>query len=252
MDRAAAIAGNIAAVRDRIATAAARAGRDPAAITLVAVTKTHPPELVDAAIAAGVHDFGENRVAEAAEKIPLVAGRDNVRWHLIGHLQRNKARKAAGLFDLVHSLDSLRLAEALDRYMHENSTSPDVVPRRLPVLLQVNIAGEVQKEGFDVAGGTQNRDVLDRFCQDVARILALGALEVRGLMTIAPYVADAEEVRPVFRQLRELRDDLASRFPGASWSELSMGMTGDFEVAVEEGATLVRVGRAIFGERRNS
>jgi pyridoxal phosphate enzyme (YggS family) len=251
MDHAASIAANIAEVRARIAAAAGRSGRDPATITLVAVTKTHPPELVDDALAAGVHDFGENRVAEAAEKIPFVARRDNVRWHLIGHLQRNKARKAAGLFDLVHSLDSLRLAEVLDRYMHEDTASPDVAPRRLPVLLQVNIAGEVQKEGFDVAGGAQNRDALERFCQDVARILALDGLEVRGLMTIAPYVAGAEEARPVFRQLRELRDDLAIRFPGASWSELSMGMTGDFEIAVEEGATLVRVGRAIFGERRN-
>ena len=249
MDRAAAIAGNIAAVRDRVATAAARAGRDPAAITLVAVTKTHPPELVDAAIVAGVHDFGENRVAEAAEKIPLVAGRDNIRWHLIGHLQRNKARRAAELFDLIHSVDSLRLAEALDRHVREGATSGTIAPRRLPILLQINIAGEVQKEGFDVAGGIQNREALEPFCRDVDHILALGGLEVRGLMTIAPYAADAEEVRPVFRQLRELRDDLAHRFPGVSWNELSMGMTGDFEVAVEEGATLVRVGRAIFGER---
>src|ERR671933_1961380 len=130
MDRAAAIAGNIAAVRDRVATAAACAGRDPAAITLVAVTKTHPPELVDAAIAAGTHDFGENRVAEAAEKIPLVAGRGRVRWHLIGHLQRNKARKAVALFDLIHSLDSLALAHRLNRLCQELERNA------LPVLIQ--------------------------------------------------------------------------------------------------------------------
>ncbi len=243
------IARNIAAVRARIAAAADRVGRDPAAVTLVAVTKTQPPEAVAAALAAGVADFGENRVQEAAEKMPLVEAA-GLRWHLIGHLQRNKARKAAAIFDLIHSLDSVRLAETLDRYvevdapLHTYGTS-----RRLPVLLQVNIAGEAQKEGFELAGGLGNREALPGFWEDVARILGLQHLDVRGLMTIAPYVADPEQVRPVFRALRELRDELAVRFPAASWQELSMGMTGDFEVAVEEGATLVRVGTAIFGER---
>ncbi len=241
------IAENIARVRERIEAAATRTGRDPAVITLIAVTKTHPAEVVEAAITAGVHDLGENRVAEAAEKRPRVRGRDGVRWHLIGHLQRNKARKAAALFDLIHSLDSLRLAQTLDRQLREDATR-EVSPR-LPVLLQVNIAGEAQKEGFDLPGGKDNRAAYDTFTRDVAGILALMALDVRGLMTIAPYTSDSEAARPVFRQLRELRDDLAVRFPQAAWTELSMGMTGDFEIAVEEGATLVRVGRAIFGER---
>ena len=250
MDRAETTAQNIAAVRERIATAARRAGRDPAAVTLIAVSKTHPPELVIVAAKAGVIDFGENRVQEAAEKIPLVAATPALRWHLIGHLQRNKARKAAAIFDLIHSLDSVRLAEALDR--HVEADAPRHLASssgRLPVLLQVNIAGEAQKEGFDLAGGLRS-EALPHFFQDVERIIGLKHLEVRGLMTIAPYVADPEQVRPVFRALRELRDELAVRFPTASWHELSMGMTGDFEVAVEEGATLVRVGTAIFGERR--
>src|SRR4051794_22538927 len=250
MDNTATIAANIAAVRARIARAAERAGRDPATVTLVAVSKTHPPEVVAAAHAAGMVDFGENRVPEATEKVVALAERAGLRWHLIGHLQRNKARKAAEIFDMIHSLDSVRLAEALDRHVEEiRSPGPDGAPRRLPVLLQVNIGGEAQKEGWDLPGGLENRAQLPAFQQDVARILELAHLEVRGLMTIAPYVADAEQVRPVFRALRELRDDLAVRFPVASWDELSMGMTGDFEVAVEEGATLVRVGRAIFGER---
>ncbi|MDQ5854281.1 MAG: YggS family pyridoxal phosphate-dependent enzyme [Chloroflexota bacterium] len=248
MERAETIGRNIAAVRARIAAAADRAGRDPATVTLVAVTKTQPPEAV-AAVAAGVADVGENRVQEAAEKIPLVEVAD-LRWHLIGHLQRNKARKAAAIFDLIHSLDSVRLAETLDRHVAQDTPPhPDGTPRRLPVLLQVNIAGEAQKEGFELSGGLGNREALPGFWEDVEHILGLQHLDVRGLMTIAPYVADPEQVRPVFRALRELRDELAVRFPAASWQELSMGMTGDFEVAVEEGATLVRVGTAIFGER---
>jgi pyridoxal phosphate enzyme (YggS family) len=242
------IAANLARVRERTAAAARRTGRDPDEITLVAVSKTHPAELIQAAVAAGVHDFGENRVVEAGEKIPLVEPRDSLRWHLIGHLQRNKARRAAALFDLVHSLDSPRLAETLDRHVREDAPAGAPV-RRLPVLLQVNVAGEAQKEGFDLPGGLQNGAALERFYGDVERIIALEALEVRGLMTIAPYAAEAEQVRPVFRALRALRDDLARRFPSTSWRELSMGMTNDFEVAIEEGATLVRVGRAIFGER---
>ena len=250
MEQVEEITRNVAAVRERIAVAATRAGRDPSGVTLVAVSKTHPPALVEAAAVAGVTDFGENRVQEAAEKIPEVTATPGLRWHLIGHLQRNKARKAAAIFDLIHSLDSVRLAETLDRHVAQDTPPhPDGTLRRLPVLLQVNIAGESQKEGFDLAGGLGNREALPGFWEDVQHILDLQHLDVRGLMTIAPYVADPEQVRPVFRALRELRDELAVRFPAASWQELSMGMTGDFEVAVEEGATLVRVGTAIFGER---
>ena len=237
---------NIAAVRERIAAAAGRAGRDGDSVRLIAVTKTHPLELVRAAAAGGVRDMGENRVQEASEKHAAWDG-EPLRWHLIGHLQRNKARRAAEIFDLIHSLDSVRLAETLDRYVAESPRA--AAGYRLPVLLQVNIAGEAQKEGFDLPGGLANREQLGAFYAAVEHIISLSHLEIRGLMTIAPYVAEAETVRPVFRALRALRDELARRFPAVSWHELSMGMTGDFEVAVEEGATLVRVGRAIFGER---
>jgi pyridoxal phosphate enzyme (YggS family) len=260
------IASNIAAVHERIAAAARRAGRDPADVTLVAVTKTQPPELVAEAIAAGAADLGENRVQEAAAKIAALAGsqdeaqplrRAAVRWHLIGHLQRNKARLAAAPFgdasssgeagaqrvhfDLIHSVDSLRLAEALARHAPPG--------RAQPILLQVNVSGEASKEGFDLAGGLENRQALAALLPDVERIVALPGLALRGLMTIAPIVDDPEQARPVFRRLRELRDELARRFPQASWDELSMGMTDDFEAAIAEGATIVRVGRAIFGER---
>lgn len=236
------IADNLTAVRERIVAAARRAGRDPAGVTLVAVTKTHPPELIAEALAAGVVDLGENRVQEAAEKIEaLSAQRAAIRWHLIGHLQRNKAKLAAGLFDLIHSVDSLRLAETLARHV-----SPE---RPLPILLQVNVSGEASKEGFDLAGGLENRQALEALLHQVEQIVALPGLAVRGLMTIAPIVDHPEQARPVFRRLRELRDELARRFPQATWDELSMGMTDDFEAAVAEGATIVRVGRAIFGER---
>lgn len=237
------IAANIAHVREQIAAAAHAAGRDPNTITLVAVSKTHPPERVAAAIAAGVNDLGENRVQEAVEKIAaLAAYRPPVRWHLIGHVQRNKAGPAAEHFDLVHSVDSLRLAEALDR-------RAAAVGRRLPILLQFNVSGEASKEGFELPGGHTNQAGLEAFLPDLAQIVALPALEVRGLMTIAPIVEHPDAARPIFGALRELRDTLAAHFPQASWHELSMGMTDDFPAAIAEGATIVRVGRAIFGAR---
>ena len=234
------IAHNIAVVRERIAAAAARSGRDSAAIRLIAVTKTHPAAVVDQALAAGVTDCGENRVQEADDKRPAVTGA--ARWHLIGHLQRNKARRAVALFDMIHSLDSVRLAEALSRVMAEEGRAD-----RLPVLLQVNVSGEATKEGFQLAGGLGSSQ-LSAFYADVERIVALPLLDVQGLMTVAPYAEDPAAARPTFAALRELRDALADR-SGTPWPHLSMGMTGDFEVAIEEGATLVRVGRAIFGAR---
>lgn len=244
MDGVADVEARIAEVRRRVGEAANRVGRDARDVTLIAVSKTHGADLVAAAARAGLRDFGENRVQEALDKIPQVVASEPLRWHLIGHLQRNKARRAAEVFSLIHSVDSLRLAEALARHAHE--TLPG---GRLPILLQINIAGEAQKEGFDLAGGPANRAALAAFYADVERVLQLPALEVRGLMTIAPYVSDPRLTRPAFQQLRALRDDLAGRYPQCAWSELSMGMTNDFEVAIEEGATLVRVGRAIFGER---
>jgi pyridoxal phosphate enzyme (YggS family) len=256
------IAAHLTAIQERISAAARRAGRSAAEITLVGVTKTHPPETVAAALAAGLAHFGENRVQEAEEKIAaLAAERVRISWHLIGHLQRNKAKKAAALFDVVHSVDSLRLAETLSRVQGSGSRvqaasvepSPEsrtLNPEPLSVLLQVNVSGEASKEGFALAGWEERPALLDAFLAEVEALLALPHLRVHGLMTIAPWSTDPEPARPTFRAARRLRDTLAQRFPQADWSALSMGMTDDFEVAIEEGATIVRVGRAIFGERK--
>jgi PLP dependent protein len=259
------ISARIDQVQERVAAAARRAGRTPAEVLLVGVTKTHPAEMITAALAAGLHDFGENRVQEAEPKIAaLDRERANITWHLIGHLQSNKAKRAAGLFDLIHSVDSLHLAQVLSRTegktrdKRQQTTdeiasvqapvSPLLSPA-LPILLQVNVSGEASKEGFDLAGWEQCPTQLDAFLGQVEQILALPGLAVHGLMTIAPWGDDPEAARPTFRSVRRLRDALAQRFPAADWTALSMGMTDDFEVAIEEGATIVRVGRAIFGER---
>jgi len=217
------IAENLARVRERIAAACARAGRSPDEVTLIGVSKGFPAEAVAEALNAGLEDAGENRIQEAVEKIEALAalGR-RPRWHLVGHLQTNKVKTAAGLFAIIHSVDSVRLAEAISRRAREP----------VPILLEVNVAQEASKFGFapqEVAGA-------------LGEMAPLPNLEVRGLMTVAPLAGDPEAVRPVFRRLRELRDALGLR-------ELSMGMTDDFEVAIEEGATMVRIGRAIFGER---
>ena len=225
------LAANIARVRSTITEAAQQAGRRPEEVTLVAVSKTVPIELVRMAYNLGVTSFGENRVQEALPKIAAFhpAG---VRWHMIGHLQSNKAGKVVGVFDCVESVDNLHLAQALNRHAGEKGI-------RFPVLLQVNVSGEASKEGMSIAEAPE-----------VARqILALPHIEVEGLMTIAPLVADPEEVRPVFRGLRALRDQLRSELPVCSWEHLSMGMTDDYRIAITEGATIVRIGRAIFGER---
>lgn len=216
-------------VQARIAAAAARAGRAADAVELVAVSKTFPAETVRAAWEAGQLVFGENRVQEAAAKIPELPG--TLRWHLIGHLQKNKVRRALPLFELIHGVDALDLAEAIDRVAAEEGLFPRV-------LLEVNVAGEATKFGF-------RPDALER---DLDALLVLPRLQIEGLMTIAPLADDPEKSRPHFAALRELRDSLAAR-AGAPFATLSMGMSGDFEVAVEEGATLVRVGSAIFGTR---
>jgi pyridoxal phosphate enzyme (YggS family) len=241
------IAMRIEGVRERIAAAAKRAGRSAEQIRLVGVTKTHPPELVEQAFTAGLRDFGENRVQEAEPKIAaLAADRNAITWHLIGHLQSNKAKRAAALFDVVHSVDSLSLAEALARGVGARTPNP------LSVLLQVNVSGEASKDGFELAGWEARPELLDRFFAEVERLLALPQLCVGGLMTIAPWGADPAAARPTFRSAQRLRESLARRFPAADWSALSMGMTDDFEVAIEEGATIVRVGRAIFGSRQSA
>jgi len=238
-------------VRERIAAAARRAGRSPDEIRLVGVSKTHPPELVAQAFAAGLRDFGENRVQEAEPKIAaLAADRNAITWHLIGHLQSNKAKRAAALFDLIHSVDSLALGAALVRGVEAripNSQLP--TPNSRAVLLQVNVSGEASKDGFDLAGWEARPALLDGFFAVAEQLLALPHLRVGGLMTIAPWGADPAAARPTFRSAQLLREALARRFPAADWSALSMGMTDDFEVAIEEGATIVRVGRAIFGTR---
>ena len=224
------IADNLRSVRERVAAACQRAGRSPDEVTIVGVSKTFPPPLVIEACRAGLTDVGENRVQEAAAKIPAVeALGSRPRWHLVGHLQTNKVKTALGLFDIIHSVDSLRLAEFISRQVASLSVRQ---AGPLPVLLEINVAGEASKSGL---GPEETGPALEQ-------IARLPGLAVQGLMTVAPLVDDPEEVRPVFRELRRLRDDLGL-------CDLSMGMTDDFEVAIEEGATIVRIGRAIFGPR---
>jgi PLP dependent protein len=227
------LAGRVAAVRERIERARERSGRGPA-VTLVAVTKTHPPEVVRAAIAAGVTDVGENRVQELAAKVEGV-GRGAVRWHLIGHLQRNKARAALPLFDLLHSLDSLRLAEALSAEAVRQGTT-------VRALVQVNASGEETKGGFAL-------DRADEAIEAIGKIVEMPGLVVEGLMTMAPFTDDVGVIRRTFRETRGVFERAAAEVPGFRPLHLSMGMSNDFEIAVEEGATLVRVGSSIFGER---
>ena len=220
-------------VRSRIGSCAQRCNRSPDDITLVAVSKTHPAEVIREAIGLGLTDFGENRVQEAEGKIPIV-GRDAARWHLIGHLQSNKARRAVELFDVIQSLDSAALALRLERMCEEVNRAT------LPVLIQVDLGHEATKTGV---GEGELSEV-------VTAVRGCERLQLMGLMTLPPFFDEAARVRPYFRRLRELRDELrTSGAFGDRRGELSMGMTHDFEIAVEEGATIVRVGTAIFGER---
>jgi pyridoxal phosphate enzyme (YggS family) len=252
------IAANLAGVKARIETAARRAGRDPGEITLVAVTKTHPVEVIQAAYQAGIRHFGENRVEEGREKIPVFDAwrarqadeSDPPTWHMVGHLQRRKAANALTHFHILHSVDSLRLAERLARLAGQDEahqTSEYHLP--MPILLECNVSGEASKYGFELSRWQQDREVRAEFFDTAKRIIGLPSLRLQGLMTMAPIVPEAEQARPVFVALRGLRDALAEEFPSVDWCHLSMGMTDDFEVAIEEGATMVRVGRAIFGPR---
>jgi hypothetical protein len=228
----AAIPRNLAAVRARLEQAARTAGRNPATVRLVAISKTHPPEAIRAAASAGQLDFGENRVQEALQKIRGTAELQ-IRWHLVGHLQSNKARKAATAFQWIHSIDGPDLMQQVDQAALEAGTTPDL-------LVQVDLAGETTKFGAPEA-------TLPAVF-DAAR--SLQAARVVGLMLLPPFVENPEDARPWFRRLRELRDRLAERgVPSQHLRELSMGMSHDFHVAIEEGATIVRVGTAIFGER---
>ncbi|MCX7712161.1 MAG: YggS family pyridoxal phosphate-dependent enzyme [Chthoniobacterales bacterium] len=223
------IAENLAAVREQIAQAARAAARKPEEIELVAVTKTHPPAAVRAAMEAGQRIFGESRVQEALAKIPLCPG--GLKWHFIGHLQRNKVRKALPMFDLFHGVDSLELAEDMNRIAEEEGHRPRI-------LLEVNTSGEASKFGFKP----------EALFAQIEDLLALPRLEILGLMTMAPLTPKPEMARPYFAKLRELKERL-EKAAGICLKELSMGMSGDFLAAIQEGATLVRIGTAIFGER---
>jgi len=233
-----AIADNIARVRERIAAAAVHAGREPGEITLMAVSKTFPPEEITEAHAAGVRVFGENRVQEFAGKIAELRSLAGAEWHLIGHLQSNKASKAAELFDAMDSVDSLRLAERLNH-------AASKLGKKLRVLIEVNVGGEVAKSG--VAPDSAELEAI------LSAAPGLENLEIRGLMTIPPLTEDPQGARQYFRRLRGLRDAVAARrLPGISMEVLSMGMSHDFAVAIDEGSTCVRVGTAIFGERHKA
>lgn len=233
MSRWSYIADNIQQVRERIAKACERAGRDPQAVRLVAVSKNMPAEAVAAAYEYGVRDFGENRVEEALPKIAsvreLLGDAPAPAWHMIGHLQRRKVRDAMPAFDLVHSVDRPAVAEEMEKRL-------SAIGKEMPILLEIKLSPEETKWGFSP------EEVFDA----VGKILEMPHLRIQGLMTMAPIVPHPEEARPYFRRLRELRDALARQFPQVCWDELSMGMTDDFEPAVEEGATMVRIGRAIF------
>jgi pyridoxal phosphate enzyme (YggS family) len=223
------LAANLETIRQRIRAACERAGRNPDSVTLLAVSKTHPPETIKAAADCGQVYFGENKVQEARAKIPLCPGR--LRWHFIGHLQSNKCRDAVELFEMIQSVDSLSLAQEIDK-------RAELAARRMPVLLEVNVAGEASKFGYPP----------ERLLAELKQLNVLPRLEIHGLMTVPPWSPEAEESRPHFRRLRELKQR-AEQVLGAPLSHLSMGMSGDFEIAIEEGATIVRVGTALFGPR---
>jgi pyridoxal phosphate enzyme (YggS family) len=221
---------NLDSIRQRIAAACARAGRDTAAVTLLAVSKTHPPEAIREAVEAGQLLFGENKIQEAKAKIPLCPGR--ARWQFIGHLQSNKVRDAVELFELIQGVDTLAIAREISKRAVQAA-------KTMPILLEVNVAGESSKFGYPP----------DQLLAELKELNALPKIEIQGLMAIPPYVAVPEKARPYFQKLREVKTR-AEDVLGAPLPQLSMGMSGDFEVAVEEGATIVRVGTALFGERR--
>jgi hypothetical protein len=221
---------NLEGIKGRIAAACGRAGRSPDSVLLLPVSKGQPPDVVRSAAELGLNIFGENRIQEAKAKISMCPGR--LRWHMIGHLQSNKSREAVRLFELIHSVDSVHLAAELDRHAERAA-------RTVAILLEVNVAGEASKHGFGPTQLLADFEDLNRFRR----------LEIHGLMTIAPWTPEPEKVRPVFRRLRELRAECETIL-GAPIPHLSMGMSADMEVAIEEGATIVRVGTALFGDRR--
>ena len=225
-------ADNLNQIRQRIAGACARSGRDASTVTLLAVSKTHPPETIREAVEAGQLMFGENKIQEAKAKIPLCPGR--ARWQFIGHLQSNKVRDAVELFEMIQGVDSLSIAR-------EISKRAEQAARKMPVLLEVNVAGEGSKFGYNP----------EQLLAELNELNALPRIEIHGLMAIPPYTPVPEKARPYFQKLRELKTQ-AESILGVPLPQLSMGMSGDFEVAIEEGATMVRIGTALFGERRST
>ena len=223
------LAANLDSIQKRIAAACGRAGRCPDSVTLLVVTKSQPPEVVQAAAKLGLIVFGENKVQEAKAKIPLCPGK--LRWHFIGHLQSNKCRDAVELFEMIQSVDGLPLAREINRRAEQAA-------KRMPVLIEVNVAGEASKFGYQP----------ERLLAELKELNALPRIEIHGLMTVPPWSPEAEDSRPHFRRLRELKER-AEAVLGAPLPHLSMGMSGDFEIAIEEGATIVRVGTALFGPR---
>ncbi|PWH18315.1 MAG: YggS family pyridoxal phosphate-dependent enzyme [Anaerolineae bacterium] len=232
------IANNYQQVKERIAEACLRVHRSPEEVTLVVVTKGHSVERIRCAIELGLNRFGENYVEEGSEKIEAIGQPKGIEWHMIGHIQSRKAEMVVQYFDVVHSLDSLKVARRLERFATQKS-------KIVPVLLECNVSGEESKFGFFASDPNAWDDLLPDFIE----IAQLPHLEIRGLMTMAPFYENPEHTRPVFRKLVELQGYLRTRLPEVCWDELSMGMSSDFEVAIEEGATIVRIGQAILGER---
>jgi len=229
---------NILQVQETIAQAAGRAGRTPASVKLVVVTKSHPAEAAKAAIESGANILGENYAEEGVEKIRTIGEIPGVEWHMIGHVQSRKADIIVKRFALIHSLDSYKLGERINR-------AAEAMHWTQPVLIQVNVSGEESKFGYPA----WQDDQIPALIAEIAKVKALLSLEIQGLMTVPPFSENGENSRSFFRLLRGIRDQLSSECPSANWNELSMGMSADYKIAVEEGATLVRIGTAILGER---
>jgi hypothetical protein len=223
------LADNLEKIQQRIRAACDHSGREANSVTLLAVTKSHPPEVVQAAAKLGLIFFGENKVQEAKAKIPLCPG--NLRWHMIGHLQSNKCRDAVELFKMIQSVDSLSLAQEINK-------RAELAARTMPVLIEVNVAGEASKFGYQP----------EQLLTELKELNALPRIEIHGLMTVPPWSPEAEKTRPHFRRLREVKAQ-CEQILGAPLPDLSMGMSGDFEIAIEEGATMVRIGTELFGPR---
>ncbi len=244
------IAEQYRAVSERVAQAARRAGREPADITLVAVTKTWPIEVLMAAYEVGIRDFGENRAEELADKVVEMEQRfgptADLTWHQIGDLQSRKTSQVADRADVFHALDRLKIANRLSNRLVENGRATD---RPLPVFLEVNVSGEASKAGFDCREWEDNVNQRENLRKIATTITGLSGLQPIGLMTMAPWGIEPDLIREVFRRTRKLSEWLQTAVPQVNWTSLSMGMTDDFEIAIEEGATHVRVGRAIFGSR---